>query len=457
MVESVKQYDIIVIGSGIAGHALAKRASLMNKVLIIEGGDTSEKKENLDLTLNDEYGHFSNNHWSRHWVRAYGGTSRRWNAWLATLDKRDFEGSTILPKWPIHQSDLLKYYKEAALFLGRSEAIATDYPIALPGDVISYKPFSNGIPLRFTEIEQHPNITVWVNKTVIRLDSHTRKTISGIWIHDKANGETLLEISPRQQIVLACGGLGNAQILLQPTATSEIPVGNESGLVGKCLMEHPHAKCADLYVSMDLAGKITQNFGEYTPAYIVSEKIYYDESLLACTIAIENIDTTRDCVSDMQQYFEDKFNKKLVKAIGYARSEQEPQKINSVQILGEKNWAGLYRLRAQCAFSTRDLWSIDKTTRTFAEHLNKHQLGVAKIDNESIYRKARGGGHTMGTTRMGFSENDSVCDANCKVHSYNNLYLAGSSVFTTGGAAQPTLTIAALAMRLSDHLTKTFP
>jgi choline dehydrogenase-like flavoprotein len=456
MVESVKQYDIIVIGSGIAGHALAKRAALMKKVLIIEGGDTTEIEENRHLTLNDEYGHFSNNHWSSHWIRAYGGTSRRWNAWLATLDKRDFEGSKILPKWPLHQSDLLKYCKEAAVFFGRSEAIATEYPVALPGDVISYKPFSRGEPLRFTEIEKHPNITVWVNKNVIRLDSKTRKTISGIWIHDKANGETFLEISPRQHIVLACGGIGNAQILLQPTGASEVSVGNESGLVGKYLMEHPHAKCADLYVNKDLFSKITPNFGKFTSAYIASDKIYYDESLLACTIAIEDIDPTRDCLSDMQNYFENKFNKKLVKAIGYARSEQEPQKINSLEIIGEKNWAGLYKLRAQCAFSARDLWSIDKTTRAFAEHINAHQLGVAKIDNESIYRKARGGGHTMGTTRMGFSEKDSVCDSNGKVHSYNNLYLAGSSIFTTSGASQPTLTIAALALRLSDHLTKTF-
>ncbi|HSL04727.1 MAG TPA: hypothetical protein VK901_14465, partial [Nitrospiraceae bacterium] len=164
MVESVKQYDIIVIGSGIAGHGLAKRASLTKRVLIIEGGDTSEKEENRELTLNDEYGHLSNNYWSSHWVRAYGGTSRRWNGWLAPLDKRDFGGSKILPKWPIHQSDLLKYYKDAALFLGRSEAIATEYPVALPGDVISYKPFSTGEPLRFTEIQKHPNITVWANK-----------------------------------------------------------------------------------------------------------------------------------------------------------------------------------------------------------------------------------------------------------------------------------------------------
>ena len=34
--------------------------------------------------------------------------------------------------------------------------------------------------------------------------------------------------------------LSNAQLFLQPRADGAVPVGNESGLVGKYLMEHPH-------------------------------------------------------------------------------------------------------------------------------------------------------------------------------------------------------------------------
>ena len=45
-----------------------------------------------------------------------------------------------------------------------------------------------------------------------------------------------------------------------------------------------------------------------------------------------------------------------------------------------------------------------------------------------------------------------VVDADCKVHGIDNLYLAGSSVFPTGGVTAPTLTIVALALRLHDHL-----
>jgi choline dehydrogenase-like flavoprotein len=121
-------------------------------------------------------------------------------------------------------------------------------------------------------------------------------------------------------------------------------------------------------------------------------------------------------------------------------------------LTGEKNAAGLYRLRAECCYSTLDLMSIYRATRLVGQILHRNRVGVVKIDNDTIFRRAYGGGHTMGTTRMGRSPADSVCDADCRVHGYENLYLAGSSTFTTGGAANPTLTLVALAHRLAVHL-----
>ena len=47
-----------------------------------------------------------------------------------------------------------------------------------------------------------------------------------------------------------------------------------------------------------------------------------------------------------------------------------------------------------------------------------------------------------------------VVDKNCKVHGNENLYIAGSSIFTTGGHNNPTLPIVQFALRLSEFLLK---
>lgn len=59
--------------------------------------------------------------------------------------------------------------------------------------------------------------------------------------------------------------------------------------------------------------------------------------------------------------------------------------------------------------------------------------------------------HEVGTLRMGAPTN-SVVDANLKFHAYNNIYACDLSVFPTSPAANPTLTLAALAIRLANHL-----
>ena len=60
--------------------------------------------------------------------------------------------------------------------------------------------------------------------------------------------------------------------------------------------------------------------------------------------------------------------------------------------------------------------------------------------------------HHMGSTRMGTDPKTSVVDKDSRVHSMRNLYIAGSSVFPTGGASSATTTIIALTLRLANHL-----
>ena len=81
----------------------------------------------------------------------------------------------------------------------------------------------------------------------------------------------------------------------------------------------------------------------------------------------------------------------------------------------------------------------------FGEALGAKRVGPAMTMNPS-------GGHPTGATAMGTSPDTGVCDSTQKVFGVDNLYLASSSVFPHSGAAAPTLTIAALALRLAGHL-----
>ena len=71
-------------------------------------------------------------------------------------------------------------------------------------------------------------------------------------------------------------------------------------------------------------------------------------------------------------------------------------------------------------------------------------------------KKFNSNAHHLGTTRMGFSKKNGVVDKNLKVFGLENLFIAGSSTFPTGGHANPTYTIIALSLRLSEFLIKKF-
>src|SRR5690606_22592426 len=76
--------------------------------------------------------------------------------------------------------------------------------------------------------------------------------------------------------------------------------------------------------------------------------------------------------------------------------------------------------------------------------------GIAEnhIPSEHI----RDSNHPLGGTRMGESSADGVVDRNCKVFGTGNLWVLGGSTFSTGGHANPTLTMVALSQRLASHL-----
>ena len=63
--------------------------------------------------------------------------------------------------------------------------------------------------------------------------------------------------------------------------------------------------------------------------------------------------------------------------------------------------------------------------------------------------------HQCGTARMGNDPATSVVDPFCRSHDVENLFIVDASVLPTSAAANPSLTIAALALRTARHITQT--
>ena len=62
--------------------------------------------------------------------------------------------------------------------------------------------------------------------------------------------------------------------------------------------------------------------------------------------------------------------------------------------------------------------------------------------------------HNLGTARMSARPEDGVVDGWGRAHDVPNLFVSDGSVFTTGAAANPTLTIVALAIRQAEHIAE---
>ena len=105
-----------------------------------------------------------------------------------------------------------------------------------------------------------------------------------------------------------------------------------------------------------------------------------------------------------------------------------------------------------------DKLSLRRSHEIFAKEFEAAGVGqlLIKIDKDTCTWPPTliGFAHHIGTTRMHVDPKKGVVDENCKVHGLSNLYIAGSSVFPTAGAAPPTFTIVALALKLADHINE---
>jgi choline dehydrogenase-like flavoprotein len=140
----------------------------------------------------------------------------------------------------------------------------------------------------------------------------------------------------------------------------------------------------------------------------------------------------------------------------WAAIEQIPHPDLRVMLGDDRDRLGLRKLQPLCwRWHDLEIESLVRLQELFAQEIARARLGQfqswLELDG-CIKPRCNGGNHHMGTTRMHIDPQQGVVDENCRVHGISNLFIAGSSVFPTGGAANPTLTIVALAIRLADRI-----
>jgi choline dehydrogenase-like flavoprotein len=143
----------------------------------------------------------------------------------------------------------------------------------------------------------------------------------------------------------------------------------------------------------------------------------------------------------------------------FTRIEQAPNPSSRVTLDSEKDSLGVPRAKLNWELTPFEKRSIRKIQELIGQQVGLAGLGRVKLmeflrdENDHSWPSFTGGGwHHMGTTRMSDDPKTGVVDANCKVHTLRNLFIAGASCFATAAAPNPTLTLIALTLRLSDHI-----
>ncbi len=136
-------------------------------------------------------------------------------------------------------------------------------------------------------------------------------------------------------------------------------------------------------------------------------------------------------------------------------SEQAPNPDSRVTLSDECDILGRRRVKLDWRMTALDIRTLIRAQEILGEEFCRAGLGRLEIElrGEKPPAHLEGGWHHMGTTRMHNNPEMGVVDADCRVHGTHNLFVAGPSVFPTGGYANPVLTIIALSLRLADYVS----
>lgn len=452
---------VTIIGSGPAGLALAMRLEEKQvPCLVVEAGGLDYSVASQDFYRGTVVGDaYFKLHQAR--LRQFGGTSGHWTGWCRENEASHFEPRADVPHsgWPIRKRDL-DPYADATRELLQIRQIAPDRELTPQMRLVE---FAFSPPVRFGQVYRER--VVRSPGIGLLLDTPVREIVPG-----DGRVESIRVVGPDrverdlrvEQLAVCTGGIENSRLLLWSNRRHGGRVVPNAATLGRFWMEHPNFAVGDA-VMFDGNGLPPRPF--FAPTLRAARTFGIGGAHLWLR-PLDDDDDLRDLVHDGMCAAPELFGR-LMKATGRElfcgqqvrmEWEQWPRADNRIELGTDTDALGVPRLNLHWSKGAAERKTVEVATRLFGEALVARDLGRLRIrrwlleggpynDNDQL-----AGWHHMGGTRMAESPAEGIVDRDCKVFGMANLYVGGSSVFTTGGHANPTYTIVQLALRLGDHL-----
>lgn len=494
--QSQIETDVCIVGAGPAGITVARELNGQPfRVCIVESGGKRPDvaTQSLSRLVFDGSELMPD---ARERRRQFGGNANLWRVGrrpirslvrYLPLDEVDFAVRPWVPHsgWPFTRSTLDPYYARAheAAGLGTYAYDPPDRPQPLPldGQVrTSVEWFGTGRPFTrdaLGEFRRSANLTVLLHA-------------SGGFLHEASDGGRIERLHidclngrrhtvTAEVFVLAAGGIENPRLLLLSNERSPAGIGNAHDLVGRYFMDHFHVlgtlvpsdrallDKAGLYDVRALPdGRVMGCKLNVTPAVMERERLLNSALKLDARILSRPLSAFASTYARLmvkhRQLRPSYFGwselaapmQRFAEFATHLQIELAPVPSNRVTLSAERDRLGRPLPSVHWRWDELSRRSVQGAASILAESFARAGLGRLELPLEDPppLPNALGINHHMGATRIHTDPKQGVVDANCRVHGVSNLYVAGSSVFPTGGYANPTLTIIALAIRLGDRL-----
>jgi choline dehydrogenase-like flavoprotein len=482
--------DLAIIGGGPAGISLALAlADSGHDILLLESGGTAFDAKVQSLYAGGQSGvAYTALDGGR--LRYLGGSTNHWGGWCRPLDAIDFEQRAWMPHsgWPITRAQLEPYFAKAQELVeagpwiyDSADAVVSDngpmINLAPGGVYTSWFQFSRTrgdiLPTHFgqryeDDLKRAAKIKplFHANVTGIRLAGGAVNHLDIATLNGAGGPDKRFTVRPRF-VVLACGGMENARLLLASNDVMNVGIGNQNELVGRFFADNPTPR--DTAVLVLFAGPPAAFYGgvQVLPSGAILKATFAPTADFARAKGVTGSLTTVEnpvkldplgvaaVVATAQALGVDASNAKAYSLGGGLELSPDPDR--RLTLSDQRDALGMPRLKLEMTIADSDFARYRLTLAELGRQLLAAKTGMIKLNygtRQQWLSALDWGNHHLGTTRMSAHPQTGVVDADSKVHGVPNLYVAGSSVFPTYGASNPTLNLLALTLRLGDHLKK---